>query len=132
LIKTLALTFVALAGITAPALAQGDATAGETIFKRCAGCHAIGEGARNKSGPELNAVVGRPAGSVADFNYSTAMKDAGAAGLVWTPEDLHAFLTAPKVKVPGTKMSFPGLKEPTDVDNLVAYLMTFSPDYVAP
>lgn len=130
--RMLALTFVALAGMTVSALAQGDADAGATIFKRCAGCHAVGEDARNKTGPELNALLGRTAGSLADFNYSAAMKDAGAAGLVWTEADLHAFLEAPKAKVPGTKMSFPGLKKPEDIDNVVAYLKTFSPDYVAP
>lgn len=130
--KPLFLALLALASITAPAFAQGDAAAGETIFKRCAGCHAVGEGARNKMGPELNAVLGRIAGSLPDFNYSSAMKDAGAAGLVWTAEELHAFLEAPKVKVPGTKMSFPGIKKPEDIDNVIAYLTTFSPDAVTP
>jgi cytochrome c len=121
-----------MAAIATPAFAQGDAAAGETIFKRCAACHSIGEGAKNKVGPILTGVVGRVAGTEADFKYSDAMTAAGAGGLTWTPEELHAFLTAPKTKVPGTKMSFPGLKTPEDLDNIVAYLLTFSPDYKAP
>jgi cytochrome c len=129
-IRTLTLTCIALAGITAPVFAQGDVTAGATIFKRCGACHSIGEGAKNRMGPELNGIVGQPAASIPDFNYSAAMKDASAAGLVWTPADLHAFLEAPKVKVPGTKMSFSGLKKPEDLDNVIAYIMSFSPDYV--
>lgn len=129
MIQKLALIATALVAIATPAFAQGDASAGEAIFKRCAACHSIGEGAKNKVGPELNGLVGRVAGTAADFKYSTAMTEAGAAGLTWTPEELHEFLTAPKTKVPGTKMSFPGLKDADDLDNIVAYLLTFSPDY---
>lgn len=124
-IQKLGLIIVAMAALTAPAWAQGDATAGEAVFKRCASCHAIGEGAKNKVGPELNGIVGRVAGTAPDYKYSQAMIDAGAGGLTWTSEDLHAFLEGPKAKVPGTKMSFPGLPKPEDRDNVIAYLATF-------
>ena len=114
------------------ALAQGgDAALGETVFKKCMACHAIGEGAKNKVGPELNGVLGRTAGST-DFNYSQAMKDAGAGGLVWTPDTLAQFLPKPKDFVKGTKMSFMGLAQPEDVANVIAYLATFSPDFQPP
>lgn len=128
--KTLLVGALMLAATVQPAFAAGDPVAGETVFKKCVVCHSIGEGARNKIGPELNAVIGRVAGSVEDFKYSQALIDAGAAGLTWTPETLVPWLTKPKDRVPGTKMSFVGLKEQADIDNVIAYLATFSPDYV--
>lgn len=112
------------------AFAQGDAAAGETVFKKCAACHAVGEGAKNKVGPQLNNVLGRTAGTLEDFKYSPAMIKAGEGGLVWTPETLAEFLAKPKDFVKGTKMTFAGLPKPDDVANVIAYLQTFSPDYV--
>jgi len=110
------------------ALAQGgDATLGETVFKKCMSCHAAGEGATNKVGPVLTGVVGRTAGTYEGFNYSQAMKDAGAGGLVWTPENLAQFLAKPKDFVKGTKMSFAGLAKPEDAMNVIAYLTSVSP-----
>jgi len=111
------------------ALAAGDADAGKTVFKKCAACHTIGEGATNRVGPQLNALFGRVAGST-DYNYSTAMKDAGAGGLVWAPETLMHFLHKPKDFVPGTKMTFAGIADDAQLADLIAYLGTFSPDYV--
>lgn len=102
----------------------GDAAAGETVFKKCMTCHAVGEGARNKVGPVLNGVVGRQAGTFPDFRYSEAMVKAGADGLMWTPEDLAKYLAAPKEVVPGNKMAFAGLKDQADIDNVIAYLAT--------
>ena len=109
------------------ALAQGgDAALGETVFKKCMACHAAGEGATNKVGPVLTGVVGRTAGTYEGFSYSQAMKDAGAGGLVWTPENLAQFLAKPKDFVKGTKMSFAGLPKPEDAQNVIAYLATLS------
>jgi cytochrome c len=127
--KIVALGLLLSALTVAPALAQGDPKAGETIFKRCASCHSIGEGATNKVGPVLNGVLGRTAGTAPDYKYSEAMVAAGQGGLVWTPETLTPFLHDPKATVPGTKMSFPGLKKDDEVANVIAYLATFSPDY---
>lgn len=124
--KVLAVGLVMSALLAGSAYAQGDAAAGANVFKKCAACHAAGEGAKNKVGPELNNLIGRVAGTAPDFKYSQAMIDAGAGGLVWSSETLHQFLTKPKDFVKGTKMSFPGLKEQADIDNLVAYLATFS------
>lgn len=125
---TLGLVVAALA-VAAPAHAQ-DVDAGATVFKRCGACHAVGDGAKNKVGPELNELFGRTAGSIADYNYSKAMIEAGQNGLVWDPVTLSPYLRKPKEHVPGTKMSFPGLPNQKDIDNLIAYLATFSPNYV--
>jgi cytochrome c len=64
-----------------PAAAAGDAVRGETVFKKCMACHAVGDGARNKVGPVLNGIVGRTAGTGGDYKYSNAMVEAGAGGL---------------------------------------------------
>jgi len=124
--RVLALALVIWALLSALAFAEGDPAAGEIVFKKCAACHAIGEGAKNKVGPELNNLIGRVAGSHLDFNYSKDMVAAGQGGVVWSADTLHQFLTKPKDFVKGTKMSFPGLKEEADIDNVVAYLSTFS------
>jgi cytochrome c len=106
-----------------PSWAQDDQlAAGEKVFKKCAACHAIGEGAKNKVGPELNGVLGRTAGGLPDFSYSEAMKTAGADGLVWSSETLHSYLESPKAVVPGTKMTFAGLKKPEERDAVIAYI----------
>ena len=124
----IAIAVLMLSGGTA--LAQGgDATLGATVFKKCMACHAIGEGATNRVGPVLTGVLGRTAGTYEGFNYSQGMKDAGAGGLVWTPETLAQFLPKPGAFVKGTKMSFMGLGKPEDVANVIAYLATFSPDF---
>ncbi|WP_232796391.1 c-type cytochrome [Roseovarius salinarum] len=79
----------------APAAAAQDAEKGEQVFRQCAACHDIGEGAENRVGPALTGVIGRAAGSRAGFDYSRSMEDAGAAGLVWTKENLFAYLAGP-------------------------------------
>jgi cytochrome c len=119
-----------LAAAVQPAFAAGDPVAGEAVFKKCMTCHSIGEGARNKIGPVLNGVLGRIAGSVEGFKYSHGLVDAGAAGLIWTPETLVPWLHKPNDVVAGTKMTFAGLADQADIDNVIAYLATFSPDYV--
>ena len=72
-------------------------------------------------GPPLYGVVGRKAGSIPDFSYSSTMK---AAGFVWTPDQLRAYLPAPRRYLPNVKMTYPGLKNPTQLDDLIAYLET--------
>lgn len=104
----------------------GDAEAGATVFRKCQACHAVGEDAKNKVGPILNDLLGRPAGSIEGFRYSPAMIKAGEEGLVWNEETLSAFLANPKATVKGTKMGFAGLKEADDIANVTAYLATFS------
>jgi cytochrome c len=129
--KTFGLAMMLTVLVSGAAVAQqpGDAAAGEKVFAKCKACHSIGEGATNRIGPVLTDVVGRQPGTYEGYSYSDAMKAFGGENPAWTPELLHAFLTAPKTEVPGTKMAFPGLKEQADRDNVIAYLMTFSPDY---
>jgi cytochrome c len=106
---------------TAGALAQ-DATAGEQSFKKCIACHAVGEGAKNKVGPELNGLDGRKAGSAEGYNYSDANK---SSGLVWDEATFKDYIKDPKARIPGTKMVFAGLKNEKEVGDLWAYLKQF-------
>lgn len=103
-----------------------DAAAGEKVFARCKACHAVGEGAGNKVGPQLNDLFGRQAGTAEGFRYSKAMADAGAGGLVWHEESIKAYLADPRGFVKGNKMAFAGLKKEAELADIVAYLATFS------
>lgn len=105
-----------------PALVE----AGEAVFKKCKSCHQVGDGAKNKTGPQLNHVVGRTLGTEDGFKYSKTMKEMGEAGTVWNDETLHAFLAKPKDYVAKTKMSFAGLKSDEDIAAVIAYLKSFS------
>lgn len=98
----------------------GDATAGKTVFAKCAACHSVKAG-ENKIGPSLHGVVGRKAGTEAGFSYSPAMK---GSGITWTAAEIDDFLANPRTKVKGTKMFFVGLPKPEDRANLIAYLQT--------
>lgn len=114
-----ALSFAALAAGSARA---ADAAAGAKTFGTfCNSCHSADAPPQNKQGPSLLGVVGRKAGSIADFHYSKAMK---ASGKVWTPAALDAYLTAPQQVVPGASMNFRGLTDPATRANVVAYLAT--------
>ncbi|MBO9653748.1 cytochrome c family protein [Agrobacterium sp. SOY23] len=104
---------------------EGDTAAGATVFKKCAICHAA-ETDQNKVGPSLNRLFGRAAATHPDFAYSQAMRDAGKAGLVWNETSLRDYLHDPRMKVKGTKMAFVGLKDDTDITNLIAYLKQYS------
>ena len=120
-----ALTALALTGMAGSALAEGDAAAGEKVFRKCKACHQIGDGAKNKIGPILNGIVGNEIASVEGFKYSKAFLAKKDEGLVWTEEVLDAYLTKPRKYIKGTKMSFAGLKKEGDRANVIAYLMTF-------
>jgi cytochrome c2/mono/diheme cytochrome c family protein len=98
---------------------------GEGNFRQCKSCHQVGEGAKNRSGPVLNGVVGRAAGIVDGFRYSGDMTDAGAGGLVWTQEELTSFLADPKAYMPGTKMTFRGVRDEANIAGIIEYLKSF-------
>ena len=101
--------------------------AGKSAFKRCSACHAVGEGAKNKTGPQLNAIVGRTIGGLDSFSkYSGVLKDAAEEGRVWDDESLTAFLAEPKTYFKGTKMSFRGLSDPEEIKAVIEYLRSYS------
>ena len=104
-----------------PGYAQ-DAASGEKIFVQCKACHQIGENAKNAVGPVLNGLFGRKAGTIEGYSYSPANKN---SGITWDEATFREYIKDPKAKVPGTKMTFPGLKDPKQIDDIVAYLKQF-------
>ena len=97
-----------------------DVEVGKTAFKKCALCHTT-EAGKNKIGPSLFGIVGRKSATLDDFNYSEAMKKFDH---VWDEETLDKYLADPRATVPGTKMIFPGIKDKTERDDVIAYLET--------
>jgi len=118
---------------TTSAFAGGDIKKGKKVFRKCKSCHMVGEKAKKKVGPILNNIFGATAGKNEKFKkkYSKAMKKAGDEGLVWEEATLTEYLTKPKAMIKKTKMAFKGLKKPKDIENVLAYLLQFSPDYEA-
>jgi cytochrome c len=98
--------------------AAADAGAGERLWRQCAACHALEPG-KNGTGPSLYGVVGRAKHAIDGFNYSNA---ALAVEGVWTPENIDAFIANPRGYMPGTAMSYAGMRKPEDRANLIAYL----------
>lgn len=96
--------------------------AGEKVFGKCKACHQVGDGAKNRSGPALNGIVGADIAAVDGFKYSNTLAEMDGA---WTPETLAAFLADPRGFAKGTKMSFAGLKKEEDIAAVTAYLSTF-------
>ena len=103
----------------APGMAA-DVEAGKTAFKKCALCHTT-EAGKNKIGPSLFGIVGRKSATVENFNYSEAMKKFDHT---WDEGTLDEYLADPRATVPGTKMIFPGIKDKTERDDVIAYLET--------
>ncbi|MEO1281269.1 MAG: cytochrome c family protein [Pseudomonadota bacterium] len=107
----------------APTMASAqDVAKGAKVFKKCKACHAVGEGAKNKVGPQLNGVVGRAAGSLEGYKYSKAMVE---IGLTWDEATLDKYLANPKGVVKGTKMIYRGLKKEQQRKDIIAYLATY-------
>jgi cytochrome c len=104
-------------------LAAADADAGKKVFGKCKACHGLDKGGKNKVGPNLWDIVGRPVAGGEGFKYSGALKDIGGN---WSYEALDAFLASPKTFAKGTRMSFSGVKDETDRANLIAWMRTFS------
>ncbi|NQU60473.1 MAG: cytochrome c family protein [Rhodospirillales bacterium] len=101
------------------AMAAGDAAKGKKVFKKCKACHTIDKGGPNRVGPNIFDIAGKPAGKVAGYKYSGAMK---ASGVTWDDASLDKFLLKPKKFIKGTKMSFNGLKKESQRADLIAYL----------
>lgn len=107
-----------LASLPAP-YNTGDLENGKAKFAMCRSCHTIVQGGANLTGPNLYGIFGRKAGSVADYKYSDAVK---AAGFTWDAEHLDKWLAQPRDFLPGTKMTFAGLKAEKDRVDLIAFL----------
>ena len=92
---------------------------GEKVFKKCAACHSIAKGGKNKIGPALWGVLGRKTGSIPNYKYSKALV---AYEKSWTFEEMNGFLIKPKEWIKGTKMSFAGLKNAKDRASIILYM----------
>jgi cytochrome c len=116
---------VAAAALGSSAVAQvpaGNAANGAKVFKECTVCHSAEKGI-NRVGPSLHGVVGRKAGIVPGFEYSAANLRSRAT---WDEAYLFKYLEAPPTFMPGTKMQFPGLKNPQERADVIAFLKTKS------
>ena len=100
-------------------MAMGDIASGEKIFKKCAACHSIVKGGKNKIGPALYNVVGRKVGGVDDYKYSKALVSYDKS---WTYEELNGFLLKPAKWIKGTKMAYAGLRKEKDRASVIKYL----------
>lgn len=121
MMKVLIAAAVITVATAASAVAQ-DVEKGQNSFKKCLPCHRIGPDAKNLVGPELNGLDGRKAGTVPNFNYSDANKN---SGIVWNEETFKEYIKDPRAKIPGTKMTFAGIKNDQEINDLWAYLKQF-------
>jgi cytochrome c len=112
----------AIASLPAP-YNTADLDNGESKFALCSTCHTLPEGGPNMTGPNLHGIFGRKAASVAGFSYSDGLK---AAGWTWDAAHIDTWITDPKAVIPGTKMTFAGLKDPKDRTDVIAYLMVMT------
>jgi len=98
-----------------------DPAAGQSVFiTQCGVCHSPLPG-KNMVGPSLFGVIGRESGSVEGFHYSAANK---GAGITWNADVLDRYLTSPREVVPGTIMTYAGLKDDAKRADVIAYLET--------
>jgi cytochrome c len=111
-------------------LASADPAKGEASAKKCLACHTFGQGEPAKVGPNLYNIVGGPMAHQAGFAYSDAILQKKADGATWTFENLDHFLASPKAFIPGTKMTFIGVKKGDERADVIDYLRTLSPNPV--
>ena len=114
--------FLVLTVFALAAFANGDPEKGEKTYRKCKSCHALSVG-KNKGGPTLYGVYGSVAGKVEGFEYSKAM---ASSDIIWDEEALNGFLENPKKYLPGTKMSFAGLKKKSHRENVIAYFKSLN------
>lgn len=113
-------------------LPKADVNAGKELTTRCQSCHNFDQGGPNMTGPNLYGVLGRPPGSHPGFDYSQAMKDFAAKQPVWDYDHIYHFISGPQAYLPGTKMTFVGLKQRQDRINVLAYLHTLGSNLPIP
>ncbi len=101
-------------------IAAVDPAAGKKVARKCTACHSFDSGGKNKVGPNLYGIIGKPIASAEGYKYSSAMK--GKSSEAWSYDNLAAYLANPKKWLPGTKMSFAGLKKEDDIAAILAYL----------
>ena len=104
--------------LIAQAQGVGDAQRGAQVFTQCKICHSL-EAGKNMVGPSLHGLIGRKAGSAPGFAYSPAMKN---SNVTWNNDTLSKYLSDPKAFIPGDKMAFTGIKDPSKLGDLLAYL----------
>jgi cytochrome c len=109
----------------ATALADGDATKGAAVFKKCAACDAADK-PQNKTGPHLVGIVGRTVASVEGYAYSTGMLEFAKTATIWDEASLEGYLADPRKTVSGTKMAFPPMKKMEERADVIAYLRSLS------
>ena len=130
--KTISALAIALSMFAAATpVSAGDAAIGEQVFRKCRSCHKVGDDAKNASGPVLNGIIGRTAGTFEDFTYGDDLVAAGVAGLVWDETNIQDYIADPRAflrtflddPTARAKMSFK-LRKEEDRDNIAAYLAT--------
>ena len=119
-------TLLAVAPLSGALAEDGNAEAGKRVFNQCMACHTINEGGPNRVGPNLHGVIGRKAATKEGFKYSAAMQKKGEENWVWSEENLHPYLRNPREVVPGTQMAFPGLRNDTQLNDVIAYIKSES------
>lgn len=125
-VEIAALLVLAASAIAPPSILMaaesGDPARGERVFQRCYACHSVEPNEGNLQGPSLYKVLGRPAAALPGFDYSQAMKQKAAEGLVWDAASLDAYIADPDAVVPGTLMIIPPVRNAQDRGDLIAYL----------
>lgn len=107
---------------------SADLANGKAKFAFCSSCHTITPGGPNMTGPNLYGVVGTKTAAIPNYNFSDALK---AANFTWDGAHLDAWITNPRAVVPGTKMTYFGMKDAKDRTDLIAYLMVNAPSAAA-
>lgn len=102
-----------------------DAKEGQKVFNQCRACHSVGENAKNGVGPVLNGLFGRKAGTIDGFSYSDANKK---SGVTWDEKTFTQYIKDPKAFMPGTQMTFLGLKKDEQIENIIAFLKQYDKD----
>lgn len=107
-------------------IGEADPAAGQKVARQCTACHSFEKGGPNKIGPNLYDIIGEKAGEREGYNFSKAMEEKGAEGYSWTYQHLFDYLENPRKVVPGTKMTFAGLRKPEQRAEVIAYIRSLA------